>query len=154
MSVLHSDAPDDAGMRRVTFRLPADVQASTVALAGDFNGWSTDHDRLRQQPDGSWELVLPLAPGRYRFRYLVDGSRWENDWYADEYAANEYGGDDSVVVVPGSGSSGGAAASQDGPIAGADGEEVVREAIDYFVDDPDAPRATDVPADLPPPPNA
>ena len=100
MSVLHSDAPDDAGMRPVTFRLPADVHASSVALAGDFNGWSTERDLLRPLQDGSWELVLRLAPGRYRFRYLVDGDRWENDWYADEYAANEYGGDDSVVVVP------------------------------------------------------
>ena len=100
MSVLHSDAPDATGGRAVTFRLPPEVEATTVAVAGDFNGWTTDRDLLHRLDEGGWELVLRLAPGRYRFRYLVDGERWENDWYADEYAANEYGGDDSVVVVP------------------------------------------------------
>jgi hypothetical protein len=33
----------------------------------------------------------------YRFRYLLDDERWENDWSADDYVANEFGGDDSVV---------------------------------------------------------
>jgi 1,4-alpha-glucan branching enzyme len=100
MSVLHSDEFDDTGTRPITFHLPSDVDARTVALVGDFNDWSTEEHLLHRQDDGSWHLVLRLAPGRYRFRYLIDGTRWENDWYADEYAANEFGGDDSVVVVP------------------------------------------------------
>ncbi len=29
----------------------------------------------------------------------LDGERWENDWSADEYVANAYGSDDSVVSV-------------------------------------------------------
>ena len=37
---------------------------------------------------------------QYRFRYLFDEGRWENDWAADDYVANEFGGEDSVVVVP------------------------------------------------------
>ena len=36
---------------------------------------------------------------RYRFRYLVDGERWQNDWQAHDYEPNEFGGDDSVVDV-------------------------------------------------------
>ena len=39
-----------------------------------------------------------LPPGRaYRFRYLLDGHRWENDWDADAYVPNGFGSDDSVV---------------------------------------------------------
>ena len=34
---------------------------------------------------------------RYRFRYLVDGKEWINDWYADDFVENPYGSDDSVV---------------------------------------------------------
>jgi hypothetical protein len=35
----------------------------------------------------------------YQFRYLLDGVRWENDWKADKYLPNRYGGENSVVVV-------------------------------------------------------
>ena len=39
-----------------------------------------------------------LGAGRtYRFRYLLDDERWENDWEADSYVPNEFGGDDSVL---------------------------------------------------------
>jgi hypothetical protein len=34
-----------------------------------------------------------------RFRYLLDGERWENDWTADAYVPNSFGSDDSVVEV-------------------------------------------------------
>ena len=46
----------------------------------------------------SWTCTLVVRVGRrYRFRYLLDGERWENDWEADDYADNDYGGQDSVV---------------------------------------------------------
>ena len=39
-----------------------------------------------------------LDTGRaYRFRYLLHGRRWDNDWAADAYVRNDFGGDDSVV---------------------------------------------------------
>jgi hypothetical protein len=39
-----------------------------------------------------------LRPGTvHRFRYLLDGHRWENDWAADTYVANDFGGHDSVI---------------------------------------------------------
>jgi hypothetical protein len=34
---------------------------------------------------------------RYRFRYLLDGERWANDGAADDYVANDFGVDDSVI---------------------------------------------------------
>ena len=52
-----------------------------------------DPDRQR-----SFQATLELPAGRrWRFRYLLDGQRWENDWAADDYLPNVHGGDDSVV---------------------------------------------------------
>jgi hypothetical protein len=43
-------------------------------------------------------VTVDLDAGRaYRFRYLLDGQRWDNDWAADAYVRNDFGGDDSVV---------------------------------------------------------
>ena len=82
----------------VTFELPASVAADMVAVVGDFNDWSVDESPMKRTDDGSFRLSLALPPGRaYRYRYLIDGTRWENDWQADNYLPNAYGGDDSVV---------------------------------------------------------
>jgi 1,4-alpha-glucan branching enzyme len=85
---------------KVTFTLPADVQAESVALCGDFNDWSAENIKLARDRDGSWRVEVALEPGHsYRYRYLVDGERWENAWHADRYVPNPYGSDDSVVLV-------------------------------------------------------
>jgi 1,4-alpha-glucan branching enzyme len=85
---------------RVTFRLPVEVDAKEVSLCGEFNGWDPEADRMRQRRDGSFSKTVSLEPGRsYRFRYLLDGERWENDWEADLYVPNSFGTEDSVVAV-------------------------------------------------------
>jgi hypothetical protein len=84
----------------VTFTLPAEVGAADVALCGDFNNWDTGPIPLIRDTDGPWQVTVPLAPGNsYRYRYLLDGERWENAWYADRYEPNPYGSDNSVVMV-------------------------------------------------------
>ena len=90
----------EAGAVDVTFTLPADVHADTVALCGEFNDWSAEDARLERGGDGSWRVTVALEPGRsYRYRYLLDGHRWENDRQADRYVPNALGSIDSVVVV-------------------------------------------------------
>ena len=85
---------------RVTFELPAQVDANTVALCGEFNEWDASKHPMKRRKDGSFSITVSLKPGgEYRFRYLVDGERWENDWEADKYVPNEFGTEDSVVVV-------------------------------------------------------
>jgi hypothetical protein len=93
-------APAVARPVDVTFSLPGEVGAGNVALCGDFNGWSTDNIALQRGGDGAWQVTLPLEPGQnYRFRYLLDGERWENAWQADWYEPNPFGSDNSVVSV-------------------------------------------------------
>ena len=85
---------------RVTFKLPAEVEAETAVLCGDFNEWDTEADPMKQLKDGSFSVTVSLdADNTYRFRYLLDGERWENDWDADDYWPNEHGTEDSVVKV-------------------------------------------------------
>ena len=89
-----------AGTVDVRFTLPAEVQAGTVALCGEFNNWSAQDIRLERGGDGTWRATVALQPGRsYRYRYLLDGERWENAWQADRYVPNPYSSTDSVVVV-------------------------------------------------------
>ena len=85
---------------RVTFSLPAEAGAESVALCGEFNEWDKEKHPLKRRKDGSFSTTISLQPGSsYRFRYWVDGEHWENDWAADKYLANEFGSEDSVVTV-------------------------------------------------------
>ena len=83
---------------QVTFELPASVGAASAQVCGDFNDWSPTAHPLTRHPDGTFRTTIALAAGRrWHFRYLLDGHRWENDWAADDYAPNVFGGQDSVV---------------------------------------------------------
>ena len=85
---------------RVTFGLPSAVDAQAAAVCGEFNEWDPAKNPMKRKKDGSFSLTISLKPGRtYRFRYLLDGERWENDWAADDYVPNEYGTQDSVISV-------------------------------------------------------
>jgi hypothetical protein len=82
----------------VAFELPAAVSAESVSVCGEFNGWSPQTHPLTRLESGGFRAELPLPAGhRWRFRYLLDGRRWENDWAADAYVPNGLGEDDSVV---------------------------------------------------------
>ena len=87
------------GVARVAFELPSTVWAERVNLVGEFNEWDTMSTPMtRERADANWKAIVELETGRrYRFRYLVDGEEWLNDWYADDFVENPYGSDDSVV---------------------------------------------------------
>lgn len=88
---------------KVTFRLPSEAAetAKKVVLVGDFNEWDKEAGvKMKQLKDGSFKTIVELETGKaYQFRYLIDGSTWENDWEADEYIATPYGTENSVVDV-------------------------------------------------------
>ena len=86
------------GKASVTFILDPGVGAQTAAVCGEWNDWSAGADVMRRDAEGGFSLTVDLDAGRaYRFRYLLDGERWENDWAADAYLPNSFGGDDSVI---------------------------------------------------------
>ena len=85
---------------RVTFRIPAEIQAETANLCGDFNEWAAEANPMKRLKNGDFSTTVSVPAGKsYRFRYLLDGNRWENDWEADAYVANVHGSEDSVLEV-------------------------------------------------------
>jgi len=84
----------------VTFTFEAPY-AQHVHLAGDFNDWAVDGNEM-ELVDGVWTKVVQLRPGRYRYRYVVDG-RWQNDPLNTVVEPSPYGGDDSILVMDGVG---------------------------------------------------
>ncbi len=82
--------------------MPAEAapDAQYISIAGDFNDWNPAKTLMKRLKSGDFHLTLTLlSKTEYRFRYLVDGNRWENDWYADRYDPNDFGTDDSVVII-------------------------------------------------------
>ena len=83
----------------VTFEMPAEVASSRLSLAGDFNNWDQNATSMKRLKGGGWSATLRLDAGNYRFRYLADGMKWENDPAADAYEPSGVGSDNCVVVV-------------------------------------------------------
>ena len=84
----------------------------TVNLAGEFNSWSTSADPMQKQADGSFTLARKLAPGKYQYKFVVDGTNWKEDPNAKETADDGYGGKNAVVVVGGAAGTAAAPAAQ------------------------------------------
>lgn len=73
--------------------------ASSVAIVGDFNDWQQNASPLHRVRDGVWAITIPLAPGRYHYTFVVDGTRWEADPLAPRAMEDDFGRPNSVITV-------------------------------------------------------
>lgn len=81
---------------RVTFRIPPEEGGTAAAVAGDFSAWRPVP--MRSLRKGGFSHTVELATGAsYEFRYILDGRRWCNDWEADGYVRNRFGGDNCLI---------------------------------------------------------
>jgi hypothetical protein len=76
---------------RVLFRVEAPEDA-TVTLVGDFNGWNPTATPLAYAGRGVWEADVPLAPGEYEYKYVVNGR-----WLLDRSNPDEVSGEDGSI---------------------------------------------------------
>jgi hypothetical protein len=90
-------APEADSLKRVRFAVSL-AAGEQVALIGDFNDWNPEATPLRRE-QGGWSATLPLAPGRYRYAYVVDGRRLLAD-PSEPLADDEFGAPTSVITVP------------------------------------------------------
>jgi hypothetical protein len=75
--------------------------AESVSLVGDFNDWDAHLTPMRAVRDGRlWTVTIPLAAGRHRYAFLVNGARWLADPSAPR-AQDDFGAPSSVVTVGG-----------------------------------------------------
>jgi len=71
-------------------------RAKEVYVVGDFNHWKmNDASRLAMLDDGNWQKKIALAPGKYRYKFVVDGE-WMLDSQNTEKEQNPFGTYDSV----------------------------------------------------------
>jgi chromosome partitioning protein len=84
--------------RDIVFTLKAPENAR-VQIAGDFNNW-TPEDLHLTDPLGRplWKKAISLAPGSYRYKYLLDG-QWITDPENTNRVDDPVGGENSIINV-------------------------------------------------------
>ena len=84
--------------KTVTFVCDPKIDAKKVFLAGDFNEWQPQTNRMTKSKDGSYRAIIKLPPGEYQYKFVVDGM-WFNDPQAKSQVMNRYGNLNSVIRV-------------------------------------------------------
>lgn len=59
-------------------------KASSVHIAGSFNKWNPPgHARsiklFKERETGFWTVVIPLEPGSYLYKYIINETTWKPD---------------------------------------------------------------------------
>ncbi len=81
------------------FRYSAPAGTRSVCLAGSFNNWSKEANPMRLQADGTtWSIDLPLAPGKFQYKFVVNGETWITDPGAPSLDDGN-GNTNSVVII-------------------------------------------------------
>ncbi|MBU6411768.1 MAG: glycogen-binding domain-containing protein [Verrucomicrobia bacterium] len=86
-----------AEFKDVEFRMDAPA-AKSVKLVADFTDWEKSPLDMIRSHDGEWFTIVPLLPGNYAYRFLVDG-RWFDDAHSERRASDSFGGSDTVLDV-------------------------------------------------------
>jgi hypothetical protein len=70
----------DSGDYEVLFHYRPDTEAREVYLAGEFNDWKpADHKMDGPDAEGCYTTTLVLKPGKYEYKYVLDGVAWRAD---------------------------------------------------------------------------
>jgi 1,4-alpha-glucan branching enzyme len=83
--------------RPTEFKLYA-PQAKKVSLAGSFNNWNTNALSAKKDLKGSWSVRVSLKPGKYEYKFFVDGS-WINDPACRACIPNKFGSTNCVIEI-------------------------------------------------------
>lgn len=76
-----------------------DPIAKDVQIVGDFSSWKPIKNTMTQDSGSKvWKIVLPLEPGKYQYKFIVDGS-WKVDPHNPEVVSTDLGANNSLVVV-------------------------------------------------------
>src|ERR1051325_10678892 len=81
--------------QQFSFRAPG---ALSVQLLGDFTHWQNQPVHLKKENDGVWRTSVPLEPGTYHYRFIVDG-QWHDDPDCTLRVPNPFGSEDMIREV-------------------------------------------------------
>ncbi len=79
------------------FRVKA-PNAKKVSLGGNFNNWDIKANPARKDSQGNWVAKLNLKPGRYEYKFFIDGS-WVNDTSCSGCVTNAFGTQNCIREV-------------------------------------------------------
>ncbi|MDX2072019.1 MAG: serine hydrolase [Haliscomenobacter sp.] len=82
---------------KVVLRSKAFAKAKMVTIAGSFNNWQSFYT-LANRENEEWVVRLDLAPGKYTYKFVVDGN-WELDPDNFEKEDDGNGNTNSVLIV-------------------------------------------------------
>ncbi len=109
-----------------SFALQGYESAGSVVLTGDWLGWAADASGgaiEMTNNGGGWSVVLTLDPGRYAYKFVVDGTEWIHDTSNPLTEDDTFGGFNSVFICEGDVT----------PICGDPDEFDWRDTVMYFV---------------------
>ena len=93
-----AEEPSGPDAKEVAFTVEAPA-AEDVHVVGDFNNWEvSDESKLARIKNGCWEKLVKLRPGRYRYKFVIDGE-WTLDAGNQACVRNEFGTFDSITEV-------------------------------------------------------
>lgn len=85
------------GSDNVKFVLKDHQNAEKVYVAGSFNNWLT-YDLPMKKTGNNWEITIDLNPGKYYYKFIVDG-QWIEDPANLKGEPDGVGGENSVLFV-------------------------------------------------------
>ncbi|MEW6041142.1 MAG: DUF4032 domain-containing protein [Elusimicrobiota bacterium] len=87
--------------KKITLRYrSSDDNVKNVYCLGDFNRWNRRHGVMSfDGKSGEWTITFNLKPGNYRYKFLVDGTKWLPDPTEKQMVDDYYGGFCSVLNV-------------------------------------------------------
>lgn len=91
-------AAAEGGQVYVQFVIAA-PEASSVALAGDFNEWAPSIQLSDPDRDGIWSARVALEAGVHEYMFVIDGNEWRPDPHALAYSDDGFGQRNSIVAV-------------------------------------------------------
>ena len=84
-------------VRKTRFSFKAG-DAGSVKLAGDFTNWEKAPIEMTAMENGDWSAVISLRPGRYSYRFIVDGT-WQDDPRCTRRVCNPFGTENAVIEI-------------------------------------------------------
>lgn len=83
----------------VTFTYKPENEIERINLFGSFNGWNRENHLMHDEDnDGIHEISISLDPGRYEYKFFIDGEELVDPLNPDQ-VPNGFGGWNSVISV-------------------------------------------------------
>jgi len=92
---------DTAVFRLKTSDLPPSLSGvKSVAVAGEFNHWDKRRHQMHPTSAGRiWSLRIPLRPGEYEYKFLINDTLWLPDPANPRKIADGWGGFNSILSI-------------------------------------------------------